>query len=90
MEHFLDTTDGTNLFIDKLLEAVNSITNDDLYLLYAYYLISGIVLIILYISFFGCWIKKSNQRLIFLRLILANLPIEVLIEPHTISTLRKL
>lgn len=90
MEHFLDTTDGTNLFIDKLIEAINKITNDNLYLLYAYYLITGVIVLIIYCSFYGCWISRSNERLILLRLILTNLPIEVLTEPHTLTILKKL
>lgn len=27
MQHFLDTTDGTNQFIDKIMSAVNNVTN---------------------------------------------------------------
>ncbi|CAD8212474.1 unnamed protein product [Paramecium pentaurelia] len=90
MEHFLDTTDGTNLFLDKLMQAINKITNDNLYLSYTYYLITGFLLLVIFLTFYGYWIYNSNQRLILLRLILTNLPIEVLTEQNTLSLLRKL
>ncbi|CAD8127345.1 unnamed protein product [Paramecium sonneborni] len=90
MEHFLDTTDGTNLFLDKLMQAINKITNDNLYQSYYYYLITGFLLLLIFLTFYGYWIYSSNQRLILLRLILTNLPIEVLTEQHTLALLRKL
>ncbi|CAK69076.1 unnamed protein product (macronuclear) [Paramecium tetraurelia] len=90
MEHFLDTTDGTNLFLDTLMQAINKITNDNLNLSYTYYLITGFLLLIIFLTFYGLWIYNSNQRLILLRLILTNLPIEVLTEQHTLTLLRKL
>ncbi|CAD8162327.1 unnamed protein product [Paramecium octaurelia] len=90
IEHFLDTTDGTNLFIDTLMKAVISITQNDLNSLYTYYLVTGLMLLLIYLVFYGCWIYQTNQRLIQLRLILTNLPIEVLTEQHTLSLLKKL
>lgn len=56
MEHFLDTTDGTNMFIDNIMDTVNKITIEDLKLLYTYYLVTGIFILILFIIFYGCWI----------------------------------
>lgn len=60
MEHFLDTTDGTNMFIDDIMDTVNKITIEDLKLLYTYYLVTGIFILILFIIFYGCWIYKTN------------------------------
>ncbi|CAK61089.1 unnamed protein product (macronuclear) [Paramecium tetraurelia] len=90
IEHFLDTTDGTNLFVDTILKSVLSITQNDLNLMYTYYLVTGLLLISIHFLFYGCWIHRTNQRLIELRLILTNLPIEVLTEQHTLSLLKKL
>ncbi|CAD8116246.1 unnamed protein product [Paramecium sonneborni] len=90
IEHFLDTTDGTNLFIDTIMKSVKTITENDLNLLFTYYLVTGLMLLLIYLIFYGCWIYRTNQRLIQLRLILTNLPIEVLTEQHTLSLLKKL
>ncbi|CAD8193890.1 unnamed protein product [Paramecium pentaurelia] len=90
IEHFLDTTDGTNLFIDTIMKSVINITQSDLNLMYTYYLVTGLMLLLFYLLFYGCWIYRTNQRLIQLRLILTNLPIEVLTEQHTLSLLKKL
>ncbi|CAD8206676.1 unnamed protein product [Paramecium octaurelia] len=89
-EHFLDTTDGTNLFIDNIMIILKNVMAEDLDVIYSYYLAAGISLIVIYCIIFGIWMYSTNQRLILLRLVLTNLPIETLTEPHTLTLLKKL
>ncbi|CAD8101568.1 unnamed protein product [Paramecium primaurelia] len=89
-QHFLDTTDGTNLFIDNIMLILKNVMGEDLNVVYSYYLAAGISLVLIYIIVFGIWMYSTNQRLILLRLVLTNLPIETLTEPHTLTLLKKL
>lgn len=64
--------------------------NSNLESIYLYYIILGSCILIAYILCFSYWIYRTHLRIVYLRLSLTNLPIEILTENNTLSLLKRM
>lgn len=76
----MDTTDATKYVLDIVSELTILIMDKDINNIYVYYLLAGIVIILIFIILYSLWIYRCNKRLIGIRMGLSNLPIEIITE----------
>ncbi|CAD8207103.1 unnamed protein product [Paramecium pentaurelia] len=90
IQYQLDTYIGFEAFILRMQECIISVIEDQQYQYNIYQIIVGVIFILFLLSSSVFVVVKVNLRLIYIRLLITLLPIEIMLDIYTISLLKLL